>query len=765
VIWLLRILLLNSILLPCLAVAQTRDNEGLRLSADSVSRDYTTKMITLEGRVEIAFSDQVLKADKAVIDQKNQTILAEGQVLLASKDTAIEGSRIEYNYRTKLGKIENGLVQSGQVVFEGKKLEKTGPMTFVAQDARYTSCKTCPPSWSFSGQEIDAELGGYAYIKYPILRIVDFPIFILPRILIPLKSDRQSGLLVPSLDFSKKGGAAFTFNYFWAMSRSQDMTLSLKSYERRGTKPMLEYRYVLAEGSSGILQGALLQDRAFSVDGQANSPESEVPRAYFKYKHRFELPNDVVQRAQFNYVSDLRYPRDFSEELPGHGDPALENLFSLTQNKESQHRSLEVAHYLNLLKDEDASSDAGDALSRNDDAVHRWPEIHWNFMEREFQSSNFFYSLKLNHTHFARRDFSYDDITGSGSGKSASNVRDGIFDPNQDLIRTGHRTTLEPTLSYPMQLAQIFELTPLVRYNETQYRFTANDTAIVPDPDYSRNAHRRYVYTEVGLSTVFSRVFGDDDGRSPRLKHELIPELIYSEIPWSDRPDHPFFGDFESQPYSRIYEAVNTEDFYGSSGLQFDYKDRLFERRLITLGVTNHWVRKRFLAHQDRPQYDKLATWSLRQSYDFNEAKRSSPSPWSAINSLIDIRLPRFETHTVADFYPYAKVVNWSSRVRFKSLYGNYLELNYSEKVFVDKDNNTSNKTENFGTGLGFSSKYWDFTGIANYSVITKTVEGWEYIALFKPPGDCWTIKIGHKKTTGADDVFKFSFNFEFGGV
>lgn len=734
--------------------------EGLRLSADNISRDYNTKTIILEGKVEIAFSDQVLKADRAVINQKTQTILAKGNVLLTSRDTAIEGKQIEYNYKTRLGKIEEGLVQSGQVVFEGKHVEKTGPLTFIASDAKYTSCTTCPPSWSFSGKEINAELGGYAYIKYPVLRIADFPIFILPRILIPLKSDRQSGLLVPSLDISKKGGVAFTLNYFWAISRNKDLTLSLKNYERRGLKTLGEYRYVVAEGSSGTLQGAYLNDRAYTFNGQPSGQELEIPRGYFQYRHYFQLPGDFVNRMNFTYVSDLRYPRDFSEELLGHGDPAIENDVSFTQNTESQSRSIEMAQYINLLKDENISTLKGDAFSRNTDAVHRWPEINWLFTEREILNSNVYLGIKMNYTHFARDNFSYDTIVGGNAQLS----RD-PFDATKDLIRTGHRSIIEPSLSFPFQIGSIFNVTPRVIYNEAQYRFTSVDTG--SEPTYTQNPRRRYLQTDIGLSTVLSRVYGDESKGEPLLKHELIPEVRYSEIPWADRPVHPFFGDFEKQPYSRINEAVSTSDFTGTSGLQFDYRDRLFDKKLVSLVLTNHWVRK--YLKSGTPSYEKIGTFALKQSYDFNEAERTGsikgPYPWSPINLLVDVRLDRFETHTVADFYPYVPVTNWSSRLRFKTLFGSYLELNYAEKVFVDQDNETSNKTENLGTGLGFSSKYWDFTGLANYSVITSKLEGWEYIAFLKPPGECWTIKFGHKKTTGADDVYKISFNFEFGGV
>lgn len=739
------------------AVGFSQSTEGLRLSADSVSRDYETKTVRLEGSVEIAFGDQLLKADKAVVHLETSAVEADGNVVLVLDKTVIEGSHLSYNYKTRLGKIREGFVQNGPVVFEGKLVEKTGENTYVAEDAKFTSCTNCPPAWSFSGKRIDAEMGGYAFIKYPILRISDFPVFILPRILVPLKSDRQSGFLVPSLDFSKKGGAAITQSYFWAISRSQDATLSLKQYEKRGTKGMLEYRYVLGQQSKGALQSGYMRDEAYSPSATGSDSGVHLERGFFVYRHHHELPEGFVQRVNLNYVTDLRYVRDFSEDLAGHGDPALENSASITQNTENTHRSAEIMYHLNLLKDEDAETGLGDAFSRNDDAVHKWPEIRYSVVETELGKSGFFYQLDTNYTHFARRDRSYDENP---------QAADTDFDPSTDFIRTGHRLIVTPQLSYPVKIGKVLNLTPSVTYSESQYRFTA--TPETAPGSYVKNAARRYVQTDVELSTVFTRIFalkGED-----RLKHEVIPELRYSEIPWKNLPDHPFFGDFEDQPFARSFESLNQVDWIGpdvdgkgSSRLQFDYRDRLFDKQLLTFALTNNFVRKSVQA--ERSTYHKLVTFRLQQSYDMTEARRENPQPWSAVHASLDARFKSFETYTVSDYYPYADVTNWSSRVRFMSQLGNYFQLTYAYKKHINAKNKpTGTVNENLGVGLGFKTRYFDMSGVTNYSMITSRLESWEYVAAIKPPGECWNLQLGHKQTLGSDTVFKINFNFEFGG-
>lgn len=751
------LILLLSFFLSSLQMSWAQNSEGLRINGDSFSRDAETKTVTVEGNVEIVIQDQKLSCKKASVNFQKNEIIAEGDVLLESPTTSIQATRMTYNYKTKVGKIENGFVQSGQVVFEGQSVEKTGENTYIAKGARYTSCTTCPAAWSFTGSEIDAEMGGYAYIKYPVLRVADFPIFILPRLLIPLKSERQSGLLVPSFKISSKSGLAISQEVFWAIDKSQDALFTISHSDKRGQKYNLEHRYLLSANSKGNFRAGYLNDKVFTEDGRTNSSSEEKERSFFSYKHHYELPQNMIQKVDFNIPSDLRYVRDFSDDLGGHGDPALENKMSLSQNADSTHRSIEAVYYLNLLE--------ADSEASNDRSVHRFPEINYNLTQRQIGQTGAFFKFDFNYVNFSRRDFSYDDVTGTGTSKTVKAENDGQYDPATDIIRTGHRAIFAPSVSYPFQVARRFDVVPSFTYNEAQYRFNATADAACPsESECGQNAVQRYLQTDLAVRTKFYGIYGNDNKVSNLYKHEVVPEIIFSTIPWSDRPSHIFFGDFDDQPYSRRAEQVTNEDFFGTSKLQFDYKDRLFDKRLATFILSNHVIRKRYSS--DVSSYNKLATFRLKQSYDFNEADEKDPRPWSPINGLIDYRGEKFETHTVGDYYPYSKVTNWSTRLRYTTQLKNYLELTYTQEKFVDEDASSgiTKEIENYGVGTGFILKYFNFGGRANFSVASNRFEGWEYSALIKFPGDCWGLLVEQKEPVGSELETEIKLKFEFGG-
>lgn len=740
--------------------------DGVLINADSMDRDMVKGLVRLNGKVQLVFQGQHLSCDRAEINQKTQTVTAEGHVILSNERVHVEGDRIVFNYKQNTGFVYNGFVKSGQVVFQGDLIEKVGEDHYIANNAEYTACDTCPPGWSFSGKVIDAEVGGYARIKRPVFKIAGFPVIILPGLIVPLKSARQSGFLVPSMIISGKGGLAPGESYFWAIDRSSDLTATVRAYELRGVKLHGDYRYVLSETSRGELQSAWIRDRA--VRDNEFQRDKSLDRWYVDYRHLLELPERFTHRAAISQVSDLRYPRDFTEELAGHGDPALENKTSITKTSDNHYASAEVDIYNNLLKSY--------PLAPNDDAVHRFPELRYALKDSQLFEKGPYVGLDVDYVNFTRDSFSYDDLQrvgdqrqglgpNKGVGPQGEILRDGKFDRDVDLVRTGQRLDVRPTLSYPFQIARRFDVLPLVTYRETQYRFNS------PDEDtFSSTAARRYVQGDLRIKTEWSRVFGNlDDPKATRWKHAFEPEIGYSTIPWMRRPDHPFFGGFKSLKYSRQYDPLSDVDLDNpNTGVQFDYEDRTYERQAVDLVLTNRLTRKTF--KNGEPDYYTAALFRLSQSYDLNEARRPAAGhlahPWSPITAYLNMRFENFETYTTVIYNGYAGVTNTSARVRAMTGPRNFLQVSYTGNTLVNDFDvpDPNSETRNIGLGAGFNLKYLDAAGSIDFSAVTHQVQSWSYLANLRPPGHCWVITIEHKQVLGGDRQIRGSLAFDFGG-
>tara|TARA_B100000749_G_scaffold280899_1_gene281013 strand:+ start:93313 stop:95601 length:2289 start_codon:yes stop_codon:yes gene_type:complete len=751
--------------------------QGISLNANEVFRDLGAKTIQLTGKVTIHYNGQTILADRATINLESQQIEASGNVVMKTEQVYSQGDSLLYNYKTELGTFKNAFIQSGQVVFEGETIDKIGPQEYLAKKATYTACATCPPAWSFSGSEIEAELGGYAYIKLPVLKVANVPFFFLPRILVPLKSERQSGLLVPTWGTSKEGGFELGQSYFWAIDRSKDATITAKSYAKRGLKGLFEYRYVLNEESSGRLNTAIISDQVFEKKGE----EYPDKRWFFKYDHYYLLPGNYINRMNLNLMSDLDYTSDFKEEIDVIGDPALENMISVTKNWDHFHTSVEAVYYVNLLKDV--------PLANNRDAVHKFPEIKASISRQRLLDTPLFFKVDSVFTNFSRKNFSFDNV--ANGDVDSSSPSGGDYNIEDDVLRTGTRLDISPEISYPMQWLGRFDILPRVLFRHTGYTFNTD----VPDTNtdssgatYTKNAKRQYIQTDIDIKTELWNVYdlGVEDNTKTLIHHKIQPSVTYARIPKEELDNHVFFGDFRNRRFDQITDPLIELDFYndsessnGAGKVQFDYNDRSFDVEVVRLGLINKVVRKRMTGNN--ADYKRLARFELFQYYDINHQKtfenpldsNDKPKPWTPLVAILNLNFDSFETYSISRYYPDADVTDLSTRLKFFNPLGNFIQLTYN-RTYKIKDDFTANlgdTTETAGFGVGYKSKFFDILGNVAFPLNLDSngqeykQQEWSYLATIKPPGNCWSITLKQYKNVGDLDInTDYNVSFSFGG-
>lgn len=761
--------------------------QGVLVQADSMVRDSDQQTVDLEGHVQVIYQNQHISCDSARINLRAKTIDAKGHAIATTPTATIAGSRILLDYESNTGLILDGYVQSGPVLFEGSQIQKLNDTEYITEDARYTTCTTCPETWSFSGSRIRAQLGGYAYIQNSVMRITNIPVFWMPYMIVPLKSDRQSGLLTPGIESSSSGGVAISESFFWAMSRSQDSTWTFKNYQNRGQKGLLNYRYVLNNNSKGELNYSFLRDKAFAKVDRLNNfrPNAAqgdaLDRWFLQYRHYYELPDGFIHRAYLNNASDLQYPQDFPFETGIYRESAMENRTSITKNTDSMHMSVQVDYYKNMMQ--------SNPLADNENAVHRLPEIRLSQIDTHIGNSDFLYSYDLDYVNFARSGLAYDnlnsglDITpnkkndrfvqGTGSSPSCSakdwekdpqchKADDATFDDGIDLIRTGQRFDFQPTIYRPFKF-QNLELMPKISYRELKYTFP---TGPISHDD------RRYIETDLSARTSFSKIYGDFSSlQSERIKHEIQPEISFTTIPWMENPHSTFFGrtrDKETPLFTQ--DSITDADLNGTAGLQYDYYDRVYDKKFITFAFTNKLTRKVWA--DGAPTYQQFVTWKISQSYDVYVAEKNPyGQPLSDLLSDLNINLDYVDINQTAHFFPYQRVTNTSSRIRLKARNGDYLQLmhNLDYKVTPGQEVDISNRNEDYIYSIKKGFNWLDLIG--RFNMKRKVDDSkfylnyWGYGVRLRVPGNCLQLAFTNYKISSGDTNFAISANFIWDGV
>jgi LPS-assembly protein len=205
-------------------------------------------------------------------------VVATGNVTVVSDTSRISADRLEFDTKTKTGvfyeahgwaslgdRAERSMfgTQEPDAQFRGREIHKLGPKKYRIVDGAFSSCAQPTPRWEIVSGSATLNLDDYVLLKNSVLRVKNVPLMYMPIFYYPLEEDdRSTGFLIPVYGTSTLNGQAWTFPFFWAISRSQDATLEYSWMSKGGSVTGGEYRYVLAPGSQGNLQTAFTNEKA-----------------------------------------------------------------------------------------------------------------------------------------------------------------------------------------------------------------------------------------------------------------------------------------------------------------------------------------------------------------------------------------------------------------------------------------------------------------------------------------------------------------------
>lgn len=737
------------VLLSLFPLAAKAQSKGLILkNANSMIRNDEQKRIDLSGNVELIFHQQYLSADKVTVYLDRKQLEATGKVILASPNIYAEAEKLFFNYKTNQGVMYKAFVQSDKTHFTGEVIYKTDENTYKIKNSEYTTCTNCSASWSFSGNEIEAVFGESATIKQSFMKIKGVPVLWFPYFIVPLKNERQSGLLAPIIENSKNGGFTFGLNYYHVNSQNSDSQHSFTNYEKRGLKYNYHYRYALSPTDRGELRFAYLDDAFFGkdyVNYNSNHSGSSIDRWFFNYNHRFDLPQSYTQRTQLFLISDNQYPFDFPLDVSLEGYAALENRISVTKSTAESTRFVEVIASKNLL--------SSDPLEDNEDAVHRFPEFRLQTNIQKIADTKAYYQMDVSFTNFARPDKAYQDVS-SGTAVSDS------YDAGTDYIRAGQRIMIQPKIYYPIKTNKYLDILPSIELQSNLYQFGVPSTSLEyiasqnPNAiDEGNTAGQHKIELKLDAQSRFHRIYEIDDKSA--FKHEIIPRITYQQTPFLRRDNHSFF---EDDPEDYLSSSLGVSD---GDKIQFDYDDQMFDQRSIEFGLKNY-ITRRNITKDEKRIYQNTFFWNLYQSYDFKE----KTEPLSDVTSIMNFNFNHWGILTELHYFPYKNITNSNLSLRYNAFTNSFIELGYNSRYEVRRNQNLdpNTKTESIRTSLYYLSDNFSFGGAADYSLITNRFQNHRVGAMFQPAGDCWRLGLSYNSPVLGEQVTKAIFEWFFDG-
>jgi len=279
----------------------------------------------LEGNARIEYQDIMLTAGKVAINWKTHTMLAEGildstdslgnavftnlPVLTEKGNEPIRGFRLQFDFDTQRGRINEGRTNMEPGYYVGKEARKVGKETLFIKDGYFTSCDLEEnPHFYFRSSQVRIRVKKWAIAKPIIMYIADVPVMVVPFGVFPLKKGRRSGIILPTYGENSWGGRYLErFGFYWAASQYWDATFLSNFYEKTGMLYRGELRYKKRYLFSGYVNGS------FSPKDVRTGQERE--RWDIDFRHQQKIGQTASLNASGRFQSDKRFNQDYFTDI------------------------------------------------------------------------------------------------------------------------------------------------------------------------------------------------------------------------------------------------------------------------------------------------------------------------------------------------------------------------------------------------------------------------------------------------------------------
>lgn len=209
------------------------------ITADRIEFDQEREEYHASGAVDVRRGAVRLLADNVTLQKLTGRLIAIGHVHLRDGQADVWAEKLELNMNTEAGVITNGKIFSIEKnsFVTGRRLQRFSETHYRVKDGSFTNCDAKDgqiPAWSFTFDDVDLDYEDSVSGKGVWFNVNDVPIIPLPTFQYPLGADRKSGLLIPTIGIDNKFGFTYRQGFFWAISPSQDLTISPRILTNRG---------------------------------------------------------------------------------------------------------------------------------------------------------------------------------------------------------------------------------------------------------------------------------------------------------------------------------------------------------------------------------------------------------------------------------------------------------------------------------------------------------------------------------------------------
>jgi LPS-assembly protein len=512
-------LLLTILLAGAPAVAQAQQSlPGI----DNIVAEHSEQVVTsgenhyrFTGDVEMMLGDAMLYADAVDVFADKDLMVATGNVTLVQTTNRISAERGEFNYKTKLGTFWDALgfatikppaprpgafapppvsSQDTDVYFTGDVVEKIGPRKYKITKGGFTTCVQPTPRWQLTSDTIVLNIEHYTFLRNAVFSVKGVPMLYTPVMYYPTKKDdRATGFLIPTFGETTLRGESLHNAFFWAIDRSEDLTLMHDLFTKTGQGVGSEYRYNYGGASNGDLKAYFLDQHEATYDNGLSAPGST---SYEVHGNATQfLPGGIRARARVDYFSNIIQNQSFNMNYlnaytnqRSYGGNAIGAWSGYSMNATLDHTQ--------YFSSSTASVTTGS-----------WPTISFSRNERLIPGTPLYFSATSQYASLLR----------NGEDTAAP-----VGDYNQDVTRLD----FSPQIRFPYTKWQWFTVNSTLGWRDTYYtRSLDTDPVTGAKVTVDKPLDRQFWTAQSQIvGPVFNRIWDTPDNQyAEKFKHTVEP--------------------------------------------------------------------------------------------------------------------------------------------------------------------------------------------------------------------------------------------------
>jgi len=563
-----------------------REQGPTHIFADS-SEIYGQDMISFTGNIDFTRADQRVVSEKADYNKASGVLNLYGDVTYSDGAMALYGTSGSMNLQQDKSVIRNVsyMLPATPIRGDADVIYRDSPSFSRYSNVTYTSCKPGNQDWILHASKMKvSNETGRAAIKHGWLEFKHVPVMYVPYGSFPIDDRRKTGLLIPAVGFSNRGGFDFSQPFYWNIAPNYDLTLTPRYMSSRGFMMGTDFRY-LWNASEGEI----------NVEVMPEDSQTESLRWGGSYQHKTQITNNLSFDWDANYVSDNAYFSDLEGTL-GTGTRSRYLASDANINYTLPWMSLK-ARAENFQNIDPNSSD-------DNVPYRRLPQVKLDMYKAFDQQVPIDLALDSEYVYFQRHF--------------------------PDGSPEGQRLNLKPSVSFPFSSNAGF-INPKVALQHTQYWLGGDVTG-------SSNTLSK----TLPIVSVDSGLFLEREFES--LTHTVEPRMYYLYVPHTDQSDMPNFDtslyDFNSSQLFRDNEFNGVDKTQNTNQITTALTTRLLdegrERLNFTVGQIFYFEERKVNLSGDEVHSELLSNLITEFSSEItDEIKFTSGLQWNYKESAV----------------------------------------------------------------------------------------------------------------------------------